>query len=58
VTVIVTDNDKMWLQKKMLEIGWRDVDNLEHAPVVVLIGTRKAPLQLPACGHLTCRESG
>jgi uncharacterized ferredoxin-like protein len=24
---------------------------LDHAPIVVLIGTRKEPLQLPACGY-------
>ena len=29
----------------------RDAGNLDHAPVVVLIGTRKEPLQLPACGY-------
>ena len=28
-----------------------DADNLEHAPVVILLGTRKEPLQLPACGY-------
>jgi len=28
----------------------RDADNLDHAPLVVLIGTRKEPLGLPCCG--------
>ena len=59
VTAIITDDDKRRLQKKMLEIGQRDevafflrdAGNLEHAPVVVLIGTRKVPLRLPACGY-------
>jgi uncharacterized ferredoxin-like protein len=59
VTAIVTDDDRRRLQKKMLEIGrrddvaffLRDAGNLEHAPVVILIGTRKVPLRLPACGY-------
>ena len=58
VTAIVTEDDKKRLQQQMREIGGRDgvvfflrdADNLEHAPVVVLIGTRKEPLQIPACG--------
>ena len=29
----------------------RDADNLEHAPVVILLGTRKEPLQLPPCSY-------
>jgi len=29
----------------------RDAANLDHAPVVVLIGTCKEPLLVPACGY-------
>ena len=56
---LVTDDDKCWLQDRMRLIGerdnvpsfLRDAGNLDHAPVVVLIATRKEPLQLPACGY-------
>lgn len=59
VTALVTDDDKGRLQARMRLIGerdsvpffLRDAGNLEHAPVVVLIGTRKEPLRLPACGY-------
>jgi len=55
----VTDDDKGRLQDRMRLIGerdkvpifLRDAENLDHAPVVVLIGTRKEPLQLPARGY-------
>ncbi len=58
VTAIVTDDDKAALQTRMRLIGERDgvsffnrdAENLEHAPIVVLIGTRKQPLGIPACG--------
>jgi uncharacterized ferredoxin-like protein len=56
---LVTDDDKCRLQDRMRLIGERDnvqsfvrdAGNLDHAPVVVLIGTRKEPLRLPACGY-------
>lgn len=59
VTAVATDSDKSALQKQMRTIGerdgvgffLRDADNLDHAPVVVLIGTRKSPLGVPACGY-------
>ncbi len=59
VTAIVTGAEKSQLQQQMrligerdnIEIFLRDAENLEHAPVVVLVGTRKEPLQLPACGY-------
>jgi uncharacterized ferredoxin-like protein len=59
VTALLTDDDKCLLQDRMRRIGerdkvpffLRDAENLDHAPVVVLIGTRKEPLQLPACGY-------
>lgn len=59
VTAIVTADEKNQLRQQMRKIGerdkvpffLRDAENLEHAPVVVLIGTRKEPLQLPACGY-------
>ena len=59
VTALVTDDEKGRLQQQMRLIGeqdavaffLRDADNLEHAPVVILLGTRKEPLQLPACGY-------
>ncbi len=58
VTAVVTEDDKERLQQQMRQIGerdgviffLRDADNIGHAPVVVLIGTRKEPLQIPACG--------
>ncbi len=58
VTAIVTEDDKKRLQQQMRAIGerdgviffLRDADNIDHAPVVVLVGTRKKPLQIPACG--------
>ena len=59
VTALITGDDKGRLQDRMRLIGerdnvaffLRDAGNLDHAPVVVLIGTRKEPLQLPACGY-------
>jgi len=58
VTAILTEAEKACLQQHMRRIGerdgvaffLRDADNIDHAPVVVLIGTRKEPLQIPACG--------
>lgn len=59
VTALVTDHDKSRLQEQMRLIGerddvpffLRDAENLDHAPVVILVGTRKEPLQIPACGY-------
>lgn len=59
VTALVTGEEKARLQQQMKLVGERDgvaffirdAENLGHAPVVVLIGTRKAPLQIPACGY-------
>ncbi len=59
MTAVVTEEEKSQLQNQMRVLGerdkvsffLRDADNLEHAPVVVLIGTRKAPLGIPACGY-------
>ncbi|MDH3997781.1 MAG: DUF2148 domain-containing protein [Desulfuromonadales bacterium] len=58
VTAIVSAEEKTQLQQRMREIGTRDgvafflrdADNLDHAPYVVLIGTRKEPLGVPVCG--------
>ena len=58
VTAVATENDKQRLQQQMRRIGerdgvpffLRDAANLDHAPVVVLLGTRKEPLNIPACG--------
>jgi uncharacterized ferredoxin-like protein len=58
-TAIVTGDEKFQLQQQMKLIGerdqivffLRDAENLDHAPVIVLIGTRKEPLSLPACGY-------
>lgn len=57
-TAIVTGDDKAALQERMrlicdrdgVAFFKRDAENLEYAPVVVLIGTRKLPLGIPACG--------
>jgi uncharacterized ferredoxin-like protein len=59
VTAIVSGEEKLALQQHMREIAARDeilffardADNLDHAPLVVLLGTRKEPLNLPACGY-------
>ena len=53
VTALVEDEEKGLLQQQMRLIGerdavpffLRDADNLEHAPAVILLGTRKEPLQ-------------
>lgn len=58
-TAIISGADKERLQERMRLIGQRDgvaiflrdAANLEHAPVVVLLGSRKEPLGLPACGY-------
>lgn len=58
VTAIVDGKEKTGLQTRMREIAQRDevpffardADNLEHAPVVVLLGTRKEPLNIRSCG--------
>ena len=58
VTAIVTEEEKECLQQHMRRIGerdgiaffLRDAENIGQAPVVVLIGTRKESLQIPACG--------
>lgn len=58
-TAIVSGEEKERLQERMRLIGQRDgvpfflrdAANLEHAPVVVLLGSRKEPLGLPACGY-------
>ena len=58
VTAVATEDDKLRLQQQMRRIGerdgipffLRDADNLDHAPVVVLLGSRKEPLNIPACG--------
>ena len=59
VTAMVTEKDIALLQQQMRVIGerdnvpffLRDADNLDHAPVVILLGTRKEPLQIPSCGY-------
>ncbi len=58
-TAVVSGDHKERLQERMRLIGQRDgvpfflrdAANLEHAPVVVLLGTRKEPLGLSACGY-------
>ena len=58
-TAIVSGAEKSQLQEQMRKIGkrdkvaifLRDADNLEHSPVVVLLGSRKEPLHLPCCGY-------
>lgn len=59
VTGVVTGDEIRQLQKQMRLIGERDgvafferdAGNLDHAPVVVLVGTRKEALNIPACGY-------
>lgn len=59
VTAIVTGEEKDQLCKKMREIAGRDqlgffgrdAANVEGVEVVVLFGTRREPLGLPACGY-------
>lgn len=58
VTAVVAGDEIARLQQQMRAIGerdgvaffLRDAGNLDHAPVLVLIGTRKTPLGIPACG--------
>ena len=58
VTAIAVETDIRRLQDQMRVIGerdgvpffLRDAANLEQAPVLVLIGTKKEPLHIPACG--------
>jgi len=65
VPVIVASEKKDQLQQQMRLIGdrdgipffLRDAENFDHAPVVVLIGTRKQALRIPACsfcGFVDC----
>jgi len=64
VTAIVTGEEKSRLQERMRLIAERDgvaffnrdAGNLDYAPCVVLIGSRKEPLQLPACGYCGFRD--
>jgi uncharacterized ferredoxin-like protein len=59
VTGVVTNAELKQLQDQMRVIGerdgvaffLRDAANLDHAPVLVLIGTKKEPLNIPACGY-------
>lgn len=59
VTAVVTGDELGQLQEHMRLIGkrdgvaffLRDADNLDLSPVIVLIGTRKEPLYIPACGY-------
>ena len=65
-TAIVTGEEKLQLQKQMRLIGerdsvaifLRDAESLDHAPVVVILGTRKEPLLLPAFGYCGFRDCG
>jgi len=58
-TAIVSGEEKLALQRRMREIAERDgvaifardAGNLDHAPIVVLLGTRKEPLNIPFCGY-------
>ena len=59
VTAIVTGEEKSRLVQKMREIAERDqlaffsrdAGNVEGVEVVVLFGSRREPLGLPACGY-------
>jgi len=59
LTAVVSGGDKQLLADKMREIAdrdgvaffARDAANLDIAPLVVLIATRKEPLGLPHCGY-------
>ncbi|MFH1723831.1 MAG: DUF2148 domain-containing protein [Elusimicrobiota bacterium] len=58
VTAVVTGSQKMRLCRRMREIAKRDkadfferdAGNIERAPAVVLLGSRKEPLGIPRCG--------
>ena len=67
VTAIASGSDKDRISAVMREIGrrselpffLRDADNVDAAPLVVLIGSRKEPLGLPDCGYcgfVDCRS--
>ncbi|HKL21909.1 MAG TPA: DUF2148 domain-containing protein [Tichowtungia sp.] len=57
-TAVISGDQKRLLQERMRQIAerdgvaffHRDADNLDHAPFVVLIGTRKEALGIPHCG--------
>lgn len=59
VTAIVTGEEKSRLSQKMREIAERDqlaffsrdAANVDGVEVVVLLGSRREPLGLPACGY-------
>ncbi len=56
--VILTDDDKDALADRMNRIGekedidffQRDAQNLNSAPVILLLGTECSPLEVPHCG--------
>jgi uncharacterized ferredoxin-like protein len=58
VTAVVSGEEREKLRRKMRQIGkrddvaffLRDAENLQQAPLVVLVGTRKEPLNIPCCG--------
>lgn len=62
----MTGEEKDNLQARMRFIGerdniaffLRDADNLDQAPVVVLVGTRKSPLGVPVCGYCGFKDCG
>jgi len=66
VTAVATEGDLKQVQKQMRVIGerdgiaffLRDAANLDHAPVLVLIGTKKEPLYVPACGYCGFKDCG
>lgn len=59
VTAVATGDEVRQLQKQMRLIAERDsvafferdAGNLDRAPVVVLLGTRREALNIPACGY-------
>lgn len=58
VTAVVSGEEKDSICRRMRQIGdegdipffLRDADNVAAVPLLVLIGTRKEPLRIPACG--------
>ncbi len=66
--LILTDSDKDAVADRMKEIGEtgdidffrRDAGNLQHAPVLLLIGTECSPLEVSHCGfcgYADCQEN-
>lgn len=66
VTAVVTGDEKAAISRRMRVIGekhdipffLRDADNIDAVDVVVLLGSRKEPLEIPSCGYCGFSDCG